>query len=102
MKTEALAWAFGQLTPSPESKLLLVLLADSADPDGLVHSPDLNRLATYCCTDALGLQCALAEPLLNRHGKQAMGWHLPARAAHGLRTYGIAEASMKDQHTHTD
>ncbi|MGV7193830.1 hypothetical protein [Xanthomonas axonopodis] len=61
MSTEALAWAFGQLTPSPESKLLLVLLADSADPDGLVHSPDQDRLATYCCTDAIGLQCALAE-----------------------------------------
>ncbi|MCC4618140.1 hypothetical protein LL972_19455 [Xanthomonas campestris pv. asclepiadis] len=61
MSTEALAWAFGQLAPTPESKLLLVLLADSADPDGLVHSPDHNRLATYCCTDVLGVQCALAE-----------------------------------------
>ncbi|WDJ86180.1 hypothetical protein JH274_15615 [Xanthomonas campestris pv. incanae] len=43
MSTEALAWAFGQLAPTPESKLLPVLLADSADPDGLVHSPDHNR-----------------------------------------------------------
>ncbi|MCC4621777.1 hypothetical protein LL965_17485 [Xanthomonas cassavae CFBP 4642] len=61
MSTEALAWAFGQLTPSPESKLLLVLLADHADHDGLVISPDHNWLALYCCTDAIDVQCALAE-----------------------------------------
>ncbi|MBV6847565.1 hypothetical protein KWH29_19790 [Xanthomonas campestris pv. paulliniae] len=61
MSTEAIAWAFSQIAPTPESKLLLVLLADSADPEGLVHSPDHSRLALYCCTDAIGLQCALAE-----------------------------------------
>ncbi len=61
MSTEALSWAFGQRAPSPESKLLLVLLADIADPEGLVRSPNHASLADGCCMDALGWQCAIAE-----------------------------------------
>lgn len=70
MSMYATAWAMTQPAGSPLERLLLILLADCADDDGLGRV-DLARLAERAVCDAVDLADAVAD--LQERGIIALG-----------------------------